>query len=148
MMLFGIPWMAISGVVSGAFLHAMWFGGEYHPMALRVGLSLFFLPFWAIGFSMLGAPLWLRLRQRKWLYAVTDRSALIVGAFRCSRWRRHDLFTPDRADHRNGLTDLIFSTASYTVRGHQPPEGFINLPTDEAFAAEQALLDLIDGDRP
>ena len=146
MMLFAIPWLAICGTVSVLFLYQLWFSESNEPLLLRIGLSLFFVPFWCIGIGMLGAPLWLRLRQRRWLYAVTDKSARIVGAFRCTSWRRQDLFAPDRSDHRNGLTDILFATATYAVNGHHPPVGFVNLPTAEATAAEQALRALAGKD--
>lgn len=139
MMLFGIPWTAISGTVSGIFVWQFWFSETAEPLLLRIGITLFFVPFWIISAVMLGAPLWLRLRQRRWIYAVTDKSALIVGAFRTTVWRRRDIACPDRADHRNGLTDLVFAQAGYTVNNRSVPTGFLNLPTAEATAAELAL---------
>lgn len=145
-MLFGIPWTAISGTVSGMFLVSMWLKPNDSPLLARLGFTLFFIPFWCISVAMLGAPLWLRLRQKKWLYAVTDKSVLIVGAFRTTRLRRHNLFSPDRADHRNGLSDILFATSDYAVNGRHLPIGFVNLPTAEANAAEQAVRDLTDSE--
>ena len=139
MMLFGIQWTAISGTVSGIFVWQSWFSETAEPLLPRIGLTLFFVPFWIISAVMLGAPLWLRLRQRRWLYAVTDKRVLIVGAFRTTVWRRRDIACPDRADHRNGLTDLVFAQAGYTVNNRSVPTGFLNLPTAEATAAELAL---------
>lgn len=143
MMFFGIPWLTISGSASIVMLSRFWLKPCTEPLLMRFLFSLFFLPFWGIGVGMVGAPLWHRLRQRKWVYAVTDKSALIVGAFTCTRWRKRDLLTPDRADHRNGLTDILFATTSYAVNGRYLPIGFQNLPTLEAPAAERALCDLI-----
>lgn len=146
MMLFGLPWVAITGFVSCGILSQLWAETSREPLTLRLFVTAFFIPFWAVGLSMLGAPLWFRLRQHRWLYAVTDKSALIVGPFKCARWRRREISPPDRADHRNGLTDLFFATASVAVNGRQSPTGFINLPTPEAPAAEQALRDLVAHD--
>lgn len=145
MMLFGIPWTAITGIVSGALVWHFWFSENTEPLLLRIGGTLFFIPFWSIAVIMLGAPLWMRWRQRRWLYAVTDKSALIVGAFRTTVWRRRDITGPDRADHRNGLTDLVFAQAGYTVSNRSVPVGFLNLPTAEAGAAEEALKRLKRG---
>ncbi len=142
MMLFGLPWTAITMTVSGVFMYQFWGKPCNEPLPFRIGMTCFFIPFWLVSIGMLGAPLWSRLRQRRWLYAVTDKSARIVGAFRTASWRRREISVPDRADHRNGLTDLIFASAAYTVNGRHPPVGFLNLPTFEADAAEQALREL------
>ncbi len=135
MMLFGLPWTAITGLVSGGFFLAE----DLPAFPLRLFLILFFIPFYVVAISMLGAPLWSLLRQRRWVYVVTDKSARIMGAFRCTTWRRQELDFLDRADHRNGLTDIHFSHASYMINGSHPLQGFINLPTAEASAAIAAL---------
>lgn len=145
MMLFGIQWTAITGALSGLIVWPSWFSEKPDPLLSRIGITLCIIPFWAIAAVMLGAPFWRWLRQRRSLYAVTDKSALIVGALRTAVWRRWDIPVPDRADHRNGLTDIIFAETPYSIDGRSLPVGFLNLPAAEAAAAEEALKRLKRG---
>ena len=119
--------------------------GREEPLPLIIGICIFFVPFVSIGVCMLGAPLWTRLRTPHWVYAVTNKRALIIGRFRTRDWRASELRFVDRADHRNGRSDLFFAHDGGNGNGTRCPTGFHNLPTAEASAAESALRTLMKG---
>lgn len=139
-MLFGIPWSVITAITMSGFIYGFVFSeaGNGEPLAVKVGICLFFAPFVCIGVGMLGAPLWARLRTARWIYAVTDKRALVVGRFLTRSWRAAELTSVDRADHRNGRSDLFFAH-DRGGNGTRVPTGFRNLPAAEASAAETAL---------
>lgn len=146
-MLFGIPWSFITAIVMSGFIYGLFFteDGREEPLALKIGICIFFVPFVAIGVCMLGAPLWARLRTARWVYAVTDKRALLIGLFHTRDWRTSELRFVDRADHRNGRSDLFFAHDRGSDNGSPCPTGFHNLPTAEASAAESALRALMKG---
>lgn len=137
-----IPWCAVTGVFVSAVLVPAWMGEDsaWGPLGLwaKLGLTAFLSPFVAIGIGMLFSPLWHKLSQAGTLYAVTDRRALLAGRFSIKSWRASQMFEPDRADHRNGLTDVWFTYGKAT-NGVPPPAGFTNLPAADADAAVRAL---------
>ena len=136
-MLFGIPWSAFVAF----FLYVAFFGEakDGEPPEGRLVLALFMIPFVLVGLGMLFAPFWNRLRMAGQLYAVTDKSALVIGRLFTKRWRAGEMDTIDRRDKRNGHSDLIFAYTSYAVSGQHQPTGFLTIPTSEASAAESAL---------
>ena len=142
-MLFGIPWSFITAMVMSGFIYGLFFAedGREEPLPLIIGICIFFVPFVSIGVCMLGVPLWTRLRTPHWVYAVTDKRALIIGRFRTRDWRAAELGFIDRADHRNGRSDLFFAREAGRGRAHASESlvGFRNLPAAEAPAAEAAL---------
>lgn len=153
-MLFGIPWSFITAIVMSGFIYSFFFteDGRGEPLALKIGICIFFVPFVTIGVGMLGAPLWARLRTPHWVYAVTDKRALLIGLFHTRDWRASELEFIDRADHRNGRSDLFFARGQATANGglnngsvHLVSRliGFRNLPATEAPAAESALRALL-----
>ena len=149
-MLFGIPWSFITAMVMSGFIYGLFFSedGREEPLPLIVGICIFFIPFVSISVCMLGAPLWCRLRTPHWVYAVTDKRALLIGLFHTRDWRASELRFVDRADHRNGRSDLFFTydRARGThgeVISNGEAFGFHNLPTAEASAAESALRALV-----
>lgn len=153
-MLFGIPWSFITAMVMSGFIYGLFFAedGREEPLALKIGICIFFVPFVTIGVGMLGAPLWARLRTPHWVYAVTDKRALLIGLFHTRDWRASELEFIDRADHRNGRSDLFFARGQATANGglnngsvHLVSRliGFRNLPATEAPAAESALRALL-----
>ena len=146
-MLFGIPWSFITAMVMSGFIYGLFFAedGREEPLPLIIGICIFFVPFVSIGVCMLGAPLWTRLRTPHWVYAVTNKRALIIGRFRTRDWRASELRFVDRADHRNGRSDLFFAHDRVSDNGSPCPTGFHNLPTAEASAAESALRALMKG---
>ncbi len=148
---FGIPWCAITGFFVFGVLVPAWMGKEVdgQPWGLwpKLGLTAFLTPFVAVGIGTLFSPLWHKLSQAGQLFAVTDKRALVVGRFATKSWRASEMFPPDRADHRNGLSDIWFSYGSSSNGGEHPPTGFTNLPPAQADEAEKALLALV-GDEP
>lgn len=145
-MLFGIPWSAFVAF----FLYFGFFGDVKKTGAAEdpLSLSLFMIPFVLVGLGMLFAPFWNRLRMAGQLYAVTDKSALVIGRLFTKRWRAGEMDTIDRRDKRNGHSDLIFAYTSYAVNGQHLPTGFLNIPTTEASAAESALRALKEREGP
>lgn len=143
-MLFGIPWCAIVSVVGGGFLASFWLGDPNSEVTVngtkttmeavsiwfKLGITAFFIPFIAIGISMLFAPLWKRLSMSGQIYAVTTKRALICGRLRTKSWRVPEIEFLDRCDRRNGTGDLHFAYTSGGQRGSAVPTGFDNLPIE------------------
>ena len=140
--LFGIPWCAITGTFVGGVLVPAWMGkpvdGEAWSIWPKLGLTAFLTPFILVGIGTLFSPLWHKLSQQGQLFAVTDKRALSIGRFFAKSWRASEMFEPDRADHRNGLTDILFAIQSTSNNGSQPV-GFSNLLPADADEAELAL---------
>jgi hypothetical protein len=159
-MIFGIPWCAITSVVGGAFLSSVIFGDPNDPVTIngtkttisevsilfKVGMCAFFVPFIAIGISMLFAPLWKFIAMTGQTYAVTTKRALIMGRIRTKSWRAPEISFIDRCDRRNGTGDILFSYSSVSQNGHHPPIGFDNLPANDLDAAEAALRKIYTND--
>ena len=156
--LFGALWFALVFAVGGTTIHGLWFSdgtGEitvngtkttYGALSVwaRIGLTAFFVPFFAIGVGTVGSPLWYRLWQSGLIYAVTDSRALRIGRVACKSWRACEILPRiDRADRRDGLTDLFFTTRTVSNGksggSRQVPDGFVNLPSHVADEAELAL---------
>ena len=156
--LFGALWFALVFAVGGTTIHGLWFSdgtGEitvngtkttYGALSVwaRIGLTAFFVPFFAIGVGTVGSPLWYRLWQSGLIHAVTDSRALRIGRVACKSWRACEILPRiDRADRRDGLTDLFFTTRTVSNGksggSRQVPDGFVNLPSHVADEAELAL---------
>ncbi len=154
---FGTFWSAITSVFVVGMLIPMWFGDPnaeitvngtpttYGAMSIwaKLGLTAFLTPFICIGISTLLSPLWTYLHSTGLIYAVTTKRALKKGRFGMKSWRKNELDTPDRADKRSGYSDVFFYCSHY--QNHTPVySGFLNLPTADALAAENALKKLCD----
>ena len=141
--LFAIPWCAITGTFVVGVLIPAWMGkpvdGEAWGIWPKLGLTAFLTPFVAVGIGTLFSPLWHKLDQKGRLYAVTDKRALSIGRLFTMSWRASEMFEPDRADHRNGLSDIWFTYGSTSNNGQHPPTGFSNLLPANADEAELAL---------
>ena len=126
---------------------------EAMPFTERLFYATFLLPFAAIGIGMLFSPLWHWLGCTRYAYAVTNRRALYIGRLGTRTFRAAELFVPDRADHHNGLSDILFCREIVCMnRRHGLTDsrliGFRNLPAAEAPAAEAALRALYDQAHP
>ncbi len=141
--LFAVPWCAITGTFVVGVLIPAWMGkpvdGEAWGIWPKLGLTAFLTPFILIGIGTLFSPLWHKLDQKGRLYAVTDKRALSIGRLFNKSWRASEMFEPDRADHRNGLSDIWFTYSSTSNNGSHPPTGFSNLLPADADEAELAL---------
>ena len=141
--IFAVPWCAITGTFVGGVLIPAWMGkpvdGEAWGIWPKLGLTAFLTPFILIGIGTLFSPLWHKLDQKGRLYAVTDKRALSIGRLFSKSWRGAEMFEPDRADHRNGLSDIWFTYGSTSNNGAHPPTGFSNLLPADADEAELAL---------
>ena len=159
--LFGVIWSALVFAVGGTTIHGLWFSDGTREITVngtkttygalsvwaRIGLTAFFVPFFAIGVGTVGSPFWYRLWQSGLLYAVTDSRALRIGRVACKSWRACEILPRiDRADRRDGLTDLFFTTRTVSNGksggSRQVPDGFANLPPRDADEAELALAAL------
>ena len=163
---FGLAWSALVAFGVWQAVVPLWIGkgaGAEAGGLGRWGETLFFVPFVVAGIGLVLSPLWAWLAARARAYAVTDRRAMVLGRVKTRSWRASEMFGPDRADHRNGRTDLFF--ARMTVSGgrrHGSPighnagfeprrgggstvraAGFRNLRPADADAAERALRTLL-----
>ncbi|MBQ9693948.1 MAG: hypothetical protein IJV69_04250 [Kiritimatiellae bacterium] len=153
LMLFGIPWNAISWTICIAFMNQVVFGDPNEPVTVngvkttvgavsiwfKIGITVFFIPFITIGIGTLLAPLWKRLSMAGQIYAVTTKRALILGRFRTKSWRAPEIEFIDRRDRRNHTGDIHFAYASVCQNGHHPLVGFDNLSAEALTPAETAL---------
>ena len=141
--IFAVPWCAITGTFVVGVLIPAWMGkpvdGEAWGIWPKLGLTAFLTPFILIGIGTLFSPLWHKLSQQGQLYAVTDKRSFVIGRFFTKSWRGSEMFEPDRADHRNGLSDIWFTYSSTSNNGAHPPTGFSNLLPADADEAELAL---------
>ncbi len=152
---FGLFWNSIVSIFIFGMIFPMWFGDgsgqitinghatTYGEMSFldKLWPTLFMVPFVIIGIVTLFSPLWAKIRSSGLIYAVTNKRALCKGRFFTTSWRSSEIYTPDRADKRSGVTHLYFSTRiSHGRNGSSStPTGFYNLPSSEANAAESAL---------
>src|SRR5205823_3679138 len=89
-------------------------GKKEPPIAIRLVLPLFGLPFLLIGAGLLGTPYWLRRKARKTCYALTDRRALLFEAGVFGRKVSVHSYGPERlkaierVDYPDGTGDLVF----------------------------------------
>lgn len=157
MMLFGIPWCAISFTIFAAFMHSIWFSTgdatikmngtlrsvEEMSMWVKCGMTAFFIPFITIGLCTLLAPLWYYLSQKASVYVVTNQRAIRFGRFLRTSWRAPELEFIDREEGRNGRGSLFFATTS-TGKGGTRLVGFENLDIHDLPAAERALQALYE----
>ena len=144
--LFGALWSALVFAVGGTTIHGLWFSDGTREITVNGTKTTYgALSVWArIGLTAFFAPLWHRLWQSGLIYAVTDSRALRIGRVACKSWRACEILPRiDRADRRDGLTDLFFTTRTVSngKRGgsRQVPDGFVNLPSHVADEAELAL---------
>lgn len=164
---FGLAWSALVGFAVWQGVVPLWTGegAGAAPGGLgRWGETLFFVPFVAVGIGLVLSPVWAWLSVRARIYAVTDRRAMVLGRASERSWRASEMFGPDRADHRNGRTDLFFARMTVASgRRHGAPvgrnagfeprhggavvraTGFRNLRPADADAAERALRTLLGG---
>jgi hypothetical protein len=109
---FGLFWSAITFTVSGGFIHAMFFAKSVHgnfPKAAQPLILLFFVPFWAVSFFMLGGHKLVAQRQwRKMLYALTNQN-IIIRTGKSEVRLDHDAVKNVQIDRlRNGLGTVRF----------------------------------------
>jgi len=149
---FAVFWMVMAGGMA-------WLGGQ---AATANGVSaapfslfpLCGLPFLAVGVGIMTAPVWLRKRAAKVVYAVTDRRAIVITpvAFRGESVRS---FTPaqlgsiERIERADGSGNLVFAREMYGSpdsdggsRVRTRWVGFIGVA--DVKGAERAVRGLVD----
>jgi len=110
--LFFIPWTAFS---------LFWIAGAsgFRMPQVNSGWSLFplfGLPFLLVGLGGMSSPLWLRLKARSTIYAVTNHRAIsIEGAksITVKSYLASDIADIERTEHQDGTGDLILRTERY-----------------------------------
>lgn len=111
--------------------------------------ELFFLPFLAIGFGMLSSPLWMYLRARRTLYAVTDRRVLVIVCGRSRTVRsycRGDIGNIERTERADGSGDLSFArNVAIDGSGNQRAETVRFVGVADVRSVEQLLRRLSTG---
>ncbi|MGN0836111.1 MAG: PH domain-containing protein [Akkermansia sp.] len=144
-MLFGIPWTAITALVSGGFAMEM-FSGKV-ALSMCIFSVFFFIPFWCIAVYMLSAPLRMRRSLERTLYVVTDRRALVMAPGWFGR-RRTEVYPlePDMVmkvrRKSDGSGDLVFETDDYRGQGRSIERGFLSVP--RVREAEERLAACIE----
>ena len=137
---FGVFWSAITFAVSGTFIYAMFFAKSAHnnvPMAVRPLILLFFVPFWAVSFFLLGGHKLLAKRQwRQYLYALTNQN-IIIRAGKSEVRLALDAAKNVRIDRlRNGLGTVHFlggSTGPISISA-----GKFNLQIPTGYATQDS----------
>ncbi len=107
----------------------------------KLGVTAFFVPFFCVGLGTLFSPVWMWLHSTGLVYAVTTKRAIVKGRFLMKSWRAQEIFSPDRSDKRSGCSYLYFYEEAN--RNGSSLGGFLNLPTTESYAAENALRALV-----
>jgi hypothetical protein len=157
LMLFGIPWSAISFTICALVMHSIWLVEGGTPIEIngtpttvaemsiwiKLGMTAFFIPFITIGLCTLLAPLWYYFSQKASVYVVTNQRAIRFGRFWRTSWRAPELEFIDREEGRNGRGSLFFATTS-TGKGGTRLVGFENLDIHDLPAAERALKALYE----
>lgn len=113
--LFFIPWTAFSvfWIAAAAQFRLPRFddGWSFFP--------LFGLPFLLIGLGGLSAPLWLGIKARSMVYAVTNQRAITIegkGSITVRSYPAASIGSVERTEHQDGSGDLVFRTEE-TVSG-------------------------------
>ena len=105
------------------------------------------LPFMIAGALMIASP-WIGLGwQKRHVYALTNRRALV---FRCMFWKLYQMAFPvtkvmllDRKVAGKGLVSLVLGKSSVVrTNGVPDPEGFLNLPAEDAAVVESLIMQL------
>jgi hypothetical protein len=112
--LFFIPWTAFSifWICGAAGFRLPDFSKGFSPTML---FPLFGLPFLILGLAMLSTPFWSYLKEKKTLYAVTDKRALIITG---GRTFEYQTIVPEQIleitrRERGQLGDLIIAKKQY-----------------------------------
>lgn len=131
-----LPGTLIGAPFTGFAVFWIWSAWSMAPQApgpFRF-FPLFGVPFALIGLGMMLAPLWVWLRAKNTVYAVTERRALIIvnGAGAGISWyAREDMGELTRMERADGSGSIFFATrASTTSRGFvkHTRVGFIGIP--------------------
>ena len=122
---FAVFWMLMAGGM-------VWFGGQAAgsagantPPAVAAPLAFFplcGLPFLAVGVAMMTAPIWMRGRAAKVVYAVTDRRATVISpqGFKGESVRSFSpaqLGSIERVERADGSGNLVFARQLYGATG-------------------------------
>ena len=154
--------ISLFGVVFGGFavfwMVMAWFGTKSTGSAggaFPAGLfPLCGLPFLAVGAGMLTAPVWMRRRAAKVIYAVTDRRAIVITpvAFRGESVRSfaaRQLGSIERIERPDGSGNLIFARDMYLTSDSEGGSrsgvrlvGFVGVA--DVRAAERVVRELVE----
>lgn len=131
---FAIPWLSFTAFWTYMVLLP---GGEskcYEFHAFQIGMALFSIPFWLIGFVLLFSP-WLQRRKlRRSFYVLTNRRALIAhkewSSWKLSAYGLDPDLIIERFFRKDGTGDLVFG---YAERSSPPdPLGFLGVRHPQA----------------
>ncbi len=151
LMFFGLFWCAGLSVFVINVLIPLWFGDPNGTITVngtkttfgalgllpKLGMTAFFVPFFCVGLGTLLSPLWIWIHSSGVVYAVTTKRAIRKGRLFMKSWRAAEIVSPDRADKRSGFSDIYFYESMN--RNGRSPDGFLNIPSTDAYAAENAL---------
>lgn len=148
--LFAIPWTAFALFWTVSAFTMTGSGGD----GFGICFAMFGLPFVAVGVFMLSGPIRHRLALGATVYGITDRRVLIVepsgmGSRRVRSFTPGQLRPPERVDHADGSSDLIFAQTVHTgQRGgtYTTPDGFFGI--EAGREAEGYLRLLLESGAP
>lgn len=143
-MAFGAFWSWMLFGKMGLHRHVIgvWTRTGKDPLALKIFITLFTLPFFCVGVGMILAPLrrWLAGRLTRW--CITNERILRFGVLRTKAWEKSDVFDdPPRHDNKDGSADFAFAEHYvHSKHGGGMQEDLLEgIPAEEAAAVESAL---------
>ena len=135
--------MMLTGIVFLSFDCTIFF----FVMGADIEMLLFAIPFIVIGSLLIASP-WIGLGwQKRHVYALTNRRALV---FRCMFWKLYQMAFPvtkvmllDRKVSGKGLVSLVLGKSTVVrTNGVPDPEGFLNLSAEDAAVVESLIMKL------
>ena len=135
--------MMLTGIVFLSFDCTIFF----FVMGADIEMLLFAIPFIVVGSLLIASP-WIGLSwQKHHVYALTTRRSIV---FRYMFWKHHPMAFPvekvmliDRKVPAAGLVSLVLGKSTIVrTNGVPDPEGFLNLPAEDAAVVESLIMQL------
>ena len=135
-------WMLFGKMSLHRHVIDVWTRAGKDPLAFKIFITLFSLPFFCVGVGLILAPLrrWLAGRLTRW--CITNERILRFGVLRTKAWEKSDVFDdPPRHDNKDGSADFAFAEHYvHSKHGGGMQEDLLEgIPAEEAAAVESAL---------
>lgn len=137
---FAVFWLAIVGTISTLVMGGV--ARQVHEEPLLWLYPLFLLPFWCIGIGMLTSPWRLRALDRRTVYLLTDKRAVVLrpSDFRFRPTQKdyeltHDLIKEVQQKNEGGGSLVFEFEERHSKSGvHYVPKGFLHVPQVQRVA--------------